>query len=415
MSESRPDPRKRPPDPAGTQPKVDPESLRASSTSDVPSIGADSELSPAVTADGAFVGNGSLGDATAGEQTAAGTATLAPPASIAVGAPAGQGQPASTAEDMGSGGDVGGNRPVATSGPNPHAPRFQFVFGALGALSVAAVALALALLRGPAAAPERPWSAWKPVASGVDPAQQIAEYVAPQYRLADGKQIVQAVGGPPTLKGQPLTLGIVHSGQTPAPLEGNNVLYQLCGDGADCSIKEGKPSSERGLLVAREALELALYTFRYVSGVDRVIVTMPPPPPGSVIAGSGGSSAGTKGKQKSGSSGAHGKHGSQATASAGATEGTTGSQASSAAGSLTSAAARTPRHALIFSAQDLESQLGKPLNATLSPVTPQVSQMTHWPDTQAVAALTNPRIYDFTVSETQQGLVMLLEPPGLGG
>ena len=162
---------------------------------------------------------------------------------------------------------------------SPHAPRFQFLFGALGALSVAAIALVVALLRSPAPAPERPWSAWEPASGGVDPAQQIAAHIAPQYRLSNGRQIVEIAGGPPTLKGQPLTIGVIHSGQTPAPLEGNNVLYQLCGDGESCSIKEGKPSTQRGLLVAREALELALYTFRYVSGVDRVLVTLPPPPP----------------------------------------------------------------------------------------------------------------------------------------
>ena len=116
----------------------------------------------------------------------------------------------------------------------------------------------------------RPWSAWQPASNGVDPAQQIAGARRAAYRLDDGKQIVQVTGGPPTLEGQPLMLGVVRSGQTPAALEGNSVLYQLCGDGTDCSIKAGKASTERGLLLRREALELALYTFRYVGGANQV-------------------------------------------------------------------------------------------------------------------------------------------------
>jgi hypothetical protein len=289
-------------------------------------------------------------------------------------------------------------REEASSTTNRNAPRFQFLFGALGALSVAAVALAIALLRAPAPAPERPWSGWQPANNGVDPAQQIAAYVAPQYRLDDGKQIVQVSGGPPTLKGQPLTLGVVRSGQTPAALEGNNVLYQLCGDGTDCSIKQGKPSTERALLLGREALELALYTFRYVSGTSQVVVTIPPPPPSAAS-----------------------KTSAAKLTAAGATAGTTAAGGSAGASGSTSTSADTTttsivNHALLFTQADLAPALDQPLHATLSAVTPQVSQMNGWPDAKTVKALTEPHLYDFTISETQQtGAVMLLEPPGLGG
>ena len=278
-------------------------------------------------------------------------------------------------------------------GASAHTPRFQFLFGALGALSVAAVALAVALLRAPAPTPEAPWSAWRPLNNEVDPAEQIAAYVAPQYRFDGGRQIVQVSGGPPSLKGQPLTVGIVHSGQTPAALEGNNVLYQLCGDGANCSIKEGKPSVQRGLLLDREALELALYTFRYVSGVGKVLVTIPPPPPTGTSrssSSSGGSLTGTS-----------------------ATPSTTGGDAST---STSSTSAHVIDRALLFDSSALAGPLSRPLSETLSPVTPQVSQIDGWPDTATVRALIEPRLYDFTISETQQtGAVMLLEPLSLGG
>jgi hypothetical protein len=52
-------------------------------------------------------------------------------------------------------------------------------------------------------------------------------------------------------------------------------MYNLCGNGARCSIAEGKPSTSRARLLRREALELALYTFKYVEDVDSVIALMP--------------------------------------------------------------------------------------------------------------------------------------------
>ncbi len=358
MSESRPDPRERPPDPAGTQPKVDPDTLHGPTQSDSQKLpAADARLAlsagASATVEPGLIGHGIAPAASAGSQ---------PPA------------------------------PLATAqGASPHTPRFQFLFGALGALSVAAIALAVMLLRAPTPAPEQPWSAWKPAQNEVDPAQQIADYVAPRYRLADGKQIVQVTGGPPALKGQPLTIGIVKSGQTPVALEGNNVLYQLCGDGADCSIEQGKPSTQRALLLGREALELALYTFRYVSGVNQVLVTIPPPPPGSTSPSKGSS-------LKIGDF---------------VIPATTGDASSSPASTSSSHVAS---HALLFSQQDLAPALSSPLSATLSDLTPTVSQMAHWPDATAVKELTEPRLYDFTISETQQtGAVMLLEPPGIGG
>jgi hypothetical protein len=307
----RADPRLRPPDPAGTQPKVDPSSLES-----LPRLGA-------------------------GRATFLPTPTGPPPALPA---------PAATQSSA-------VDRPRVPTRAHPHTPRFQFLFGALGALGVCAVALVVLLLSAPKPAPAPLWSEWDPAANGIDPAQQIAEHVAPAYRLDNGKQIVQVTGGPPTQNGQPLTLGVQGSGQAPARLEGNSVLYRLCGDGTDCSIKEGKPSVQRGLLLSREALELALYTFRYVGGVNQVLVTMPPPPPPS-------------------------------------------------------ATAKITNHALMFRAQDFATQLGQPLDETLSPLTPRVSQMSHSSDTSLVAVLTGTRLYDYVIDEVSQGeSVLLLSPP----
>ena len=59
----------------------------------------------------------------------------------------------------------------------------------------------------------------------------------------------------------------------------NGIWYVLNGLGEGGSISRGEPSEERLALVKREALELALYTFRYVDGVDHVVTLLPPTPP----------------------------------------------------------------------------------------------------------------------------------------
>jgi hypothetical protein len=74
---------------------------------------------------------------------------------------------------------------------------------------------------------------------------------------------------------------IQHDATTPAKSDdveaieaGNSVLYNLCGVGQKCAV-EGEATPERGRLLRREALELALYTFKYVDDVDSVIALMP--------------------------------------------------------------------------------------------------------------------------------------------
>jgi hypothetical protein len=169
----------------------------------------------------------------------------------------------------------------------------------------------------------------------------------------------------------------------------------MCGDGSDCSIKQGKPSLERGLLLYREALELALYTFHYVGGVEQVIVTIPPPP-GSLA---------TAGARSAGKIAAAGNTGTSAA-------GTGTTSAGSAATSATSATATPTHHALMFRSQDLSTELSSPLSFSLSAITPRVSQMNRSPDAALVMRLTGPLLYDFAISEVAQGeSVMLLSPP----
>ena len=54
-------------------------------------------------------------------------------------------------------------------------------------------------------------------------------------------------------------------------------MFSFCGLGGRCSITGGKATTTRGRLVRREALEIALYTFKFVPAIDSIIAFMPPP------------------------------------------------------------------------------------------------------------------------------------------
>jgi hypothetical protein len=236
---SRPDPRERPEDPAGTKPRHDPEALLPHTRE--PLLTAHSE----VTAD-------------ALEDTP----------------PAGPEKVEADPEPVAA---------AAIDGPPPHAARFQFFYGILIGVAVAALAAAVLAFSGddkPQKVSLSNWSAWQPTRGAGDPIQQIIDHVAPEYRLGSGKQAVAVTGGPSAIEGIPLVVALrsdpANHGDVSILDNKNVVLYRMCGLGKDCSIKEGKPSRERGLLMRREALELALYTFNYVADIDAVTILMPP-------------------------------------------------------------------------------------------------------------------------------------------
>lgn len=341
MSE-RGDPRSRPPDPAGTRPKFDPEALRPSG---------DFRALPV----GDPVGNGV-------ERPDSDRAQRLPEPLAASSLPEKPAPPTLA----------------------PHAPRFQFLLGAFAALGVAALTIAVSLALAPAPKPGIPWSSWKP-SGDVDPAVQIAEHVAPEYTSSPGHLLLGVTGGPQEIGGQPVVVALRSSGSNPVPLEEKGVFYQLCGTGPNCSIP-GKASTRRGLLVRREALELALYTFRYVGGVSQVVVTFPPTPP-----------APTKGSKQAASSSS-----SSATGTSGAVEGI-------------SSGAHIPTRVLLFRPEDLASELSSPLDTTLSPITPTVASVESAPEAPLVNRVTERLVYDSTlIPETQSNPVLLLQQASIG-
>ena len=319
----RPDPRERPSDPAGTRPKVDPASLLPQ---------------PRRT------------DAVDGD------AVEEPEYQFRPGAAA----PAASVED---GPDLlpdvrdGAGAMAMASEPRepPHAPRFQFLLGALLALGAVALAAALALTVGGKSdgGDGLAWSPWKPTK---DPVASISNHVGGEYRLPDGEQLVAVTGGGLEIAGLPMTIALRHSaaqGGKISLLEGKGVLYRLCGLGPKCAIDKGKPSTERHLLLRREALELALYTFRYVKDIDQVVVFMPPP------------------------------------------------------------LGQDPNQALLFRKGDVAPELTRPLQATLARRTPSVAGVATSPDSPLVNRLTLAMLYQFSLTQGNQdaNVFLVLEPP----
>ena len=152
------------------------------------------------------------------------------------------------------------------------------------------------LVSRPDSAPAPVWSAWEPNGSDTARVRQIADHVAKGYRNPEGDQLVVALAGPPTVTAGggdqtspiPIRAIAVRPDTSTGQAEEDDIeiidasksmQFVLCGLGDGCSI-DGEPSQARHSLLRREALELALYTFKYVDGVDSVTVFLPPPPGG---------------------------------------------------------------------------------------------------------------------------------------
>ena len=160
----------------------------------------------------------------------------------------------------------------------PHFARFQFLLGALLAIGLTAV-VALGVIWATDVGDDGgfEWSAWAPDEDGVKGARQIAEHVAPQYRLANGEQMVHVEASGLEAFGVDLSLVMrerPEAGGEIREIDGDTIVYRMCGLADRCMLK-GKPTGERGTLLRREALELALYSLRYLRGVDQVFVFLP--------------------------------------------------------------------------------------------------------------------------------------------
>ncbi len=165
----------------------------------------------------------------------------------------------------------------------PLAGRFLVAYLALGALAFAGVAAGIFLFTEVDRSPDSRWASWQPAGQESRYAEQIAAHVARRYRLPSGDQLVAVVEGPPEVSGVTVTAVAIQApnAQASNDLEvidaGGTHMYVLCGVGDSCSIKEGTSSPERHRLLRRQAIELALYTFKYVDDIESVVVLLPPP------------------------------------------------------------------------------------------------------------------------------------------
>lgn len=168
--------------------------------------------------------------------------------------------------------------PARTAG---RSARLQFLVGVALALSATAIALLVAaLIRGSDSGPviDVPtWSAWHPAAHDRATAtRQIAAHFAPRYRADGGRRLVDVSGGPLRFAGVPLTIALRdRSGAVQLVKDPRSTLFRLCGPFPACTANAGRPSIPLHLLLRREALELALYSFRYTDA-DQVVVLLPP-------------------------------------------------------------------------------------------------------------------------------------------
>jgi hypothetical protein len=245
------------------------------------------------------------------------------------------------------------------------------MLGALLGLGIAALAIGAAVYVGSTGngAPSG-WSGWKPTADdGEKAAQQIATHVGRKYRLADGNQIVGVQGGPLEIDALGLTVPLEIAMKT-APqggdidfINGKGLMYTLNGLGPKGSVRGGKPSEARHLLLRREALELALYTFRYVKNVDLVVALLPPKPP-------------TKTKNKD--------------------------------GTTTTSTEDSPTQALFYRPGDLEPQLEIPLRATIPAKTPRPDTIPA-AESRRIDALTRGNLFlaSFQQGQNQKAFLVL--------
>jgi hypothetical protein len=259
-------------------------------------------------------------------------------------------------------------------GPSEFRNRFGFLLGGLAGVFIAAALAAAVVIansgNGNDDAGLYPnWSHWQPTDTTIEGgAQQIADHVGVEYTHPDGEQLVKIdrldLTGARVLV-RPARGAIVD-------IQGTTVVYRLDGLGPNHSIIGGTPSATRLKVIHREALELALYTFRYLPDAESVITVLPPSPP-------------TEKEQ-------------QAAAAA---------AAAAATGQPATPTPAKPLPVLFYRPGDLKSQLQVPLVQTLAPTAPSTDAYAG-PEADTVDTLTLSN--RFVLAENSPGQILLTRP-----
>ena len=162
--------------------------------------------------------------------------------------------------------------------PSPHSHKFLIATVTLSVIAIAAIAVALSVLLSPSSHQTvAAWSAWSPPDSGAAGERDIANEISPLYRASPASQLAVVTVHNLSDSGTSTEIALRDptSGSLSA-ISGTSAVYTMCGLGPSCAISTGTASQARLLLLRREALELALYTFKYIAGVDNVVAILPP-------------------------------------------------------------------------------------------------------------------------------------------
>ena len=168
--------------------------------------------------------------------------------------------------------------------------RFGIIYVFLAAIVGAGIGAFIVLATGPEKQEDPAWSAWQPKGSTMAKVRQIADRIPKAYRTENGAQLTVSLAGPlsvPTPQGEvPVKAVFVRPDTSKGLAEeddiavypGNAVVsFGLCGTRSKDQCEVGTTvSAEQQTLLRRQALELSLYTLRYVDGIDSVVVFMPP-------------------------------------------------------------------------------------------------------------------------------------------
>jgi hypothetical protein len=242
--------------------------------------------------------------------------------------------------------------------------RFALIYVGLALIAGVGVGAFVVILTRPDPAPTPAWSSWVPTGSETAQVRQIADQIAKHYRMKGGQQLVAALPSAPKVTGSSGDVAVSAIAIRPDTSTGkkeedeidvipasHSYQYILCGLGTNCSIKGGSASTARHALLRREALELALYTFKYVHDIDSVSVFLPPRPDGATAATS-----------------------------------------------------------VFLKRSDVERELKNPLSDSIGPKTPAIGAMNK-KELALVNKITEPRLYSYEYQQAQDGSAVLIYDP----
>lgn len=247
-----------------------------------------------------------------------------------------------------------------------HRLRFALAYLALAVVAGAAVGAAILATDDSRRAQGAAWSTWEPAEKEAARPKEIADYVATRYTHPNGSPLVLVFAGEPSIKTADTDVpirwvairGDEAAGEEDEVVEtSDSLMYVLCGGGDNCVLNEGEPSPERYRLLRREALELALYSFKYTDA-DSVIVLLPP---------------------------------------------------------STDTASETPQATtLFFQKRDFKAELSRPLQMTLSRPDTNTPVALDATESLTIDRLTRPHLFTYEYRQAQEGsAVMLLAPVAL--